>query len=206
MRPCRRRRTTAFDGWSPQLVAEKIDGQPWPTELPAEVVRVLPGLRASMAREEARLWFDPDRAAYTTSNAPAQTLMLDSLKQSIKNLPPRMEIQIGKGQMESFRLAAMCTFAISQIPLPDHRSDRIDSIVWNDSTLYGIPIMEHEIYPAGVGCLVRFFRFDGREIPQPDMLLDWQTGALQCITFPRQDPNGDLGRWLVLWREHYRHL
>lgn len=89
----------------------------------------------------------------------------------------KTEIQIGVGETGSFLDAARRAFAVGSLSFPDRRSDLIGSTVCDRTVgaLYGIPIVEREIYPAGCGVFLE----DG----ELRLLLFWRSnGALVGAT------------------------
>jgi hypothetical protein len=87
------------------------------------------------------------------------------------------EIQIGIGETGSFLDAARRAFAAGSLPFEDRRSDPIGSTVCDRAAgrLYGIPIIESGIYPAGCGVLL--------ENGDLRLLLFWlSNGMLVCAT------------------------
>jgi hypothetical protein len=171
-----------------------IAAGPWPTEIPPEIASIA----RSVLEAEERDLFTRGFYTNTTSNAPAEDpLTYESLVQMLERIErdcPRLEIQIGKGQMDSFALlAALYIGPVSRLRESMHLPEGFGRLGPN---FIGIPIIENEIYPPGVGLLVE----TRGKLSEPRMLLDWQTGKLQTFTFPKAEELSTTAEQWWAWR------
>lgn len=105
-----------------------------------------------------------------------------------RSMPPRVEVQIGKGNFELFcnavaQISGLQVLGGSLCESNLIRQSAIPGALFPPlprSVLCGIPIVESDYYPYGMGALVEY---GAGQVPTVQLILDWRTGQLQLFAF-----------------------
>jgi hypothetical protein len=107
------------------------------------------------------------------------SISLEKLKALADSLPrvPRIEFRIGIGQANALIAALRGTFPIEKSEWPE--------TLQASSQLAAVPIIEHDIYQAGLGA---FLVYDELNIPHV-YLLDWRSGDMKVFDLKESAKN-----------------